>query len=191
MTFSPTTMSVLGWGIRICVLLAYLTWVLKGLCMLQDSKVNLSELQYVALRELPVGHRLNDKDFRFDPPIPLGERNRLPAGIDLVGKYLLTEQCAGHKIAQSDVSSAPVVHVGKNMVEYWFPLERQGDLVNVLDSDSRVDVCAGYCVLQNLRVLSIMCSSTTPMECFAALELSPDDSKKFSGDIKNYRLIRR
>jgi hypothetical protein len=77
------------------------------------------------------------------------------------------------------------------MVEYWFPLEKQGDLVDVLDTDSRVDICAGYCVLQSVRVLSIMCRSTTPTECVTALELSPDDSKKFTGDIKNYRLIQR
>jgi hypothetical protein len=191
MTLSPTAMASLGWGIRICVLLAYLAWVLKGLCMLQDAKVNVSQMQYVALRGLTVGHRLHDKDFRFDPPIPLGERNRLPAGSDPLGKYLLTEHSAGQEIAQSELASAPVVHLGKDMVEYWFPLEKQGDLVDALDTDSRVDVCAGYCVLHNVRVLSITCSSTTPAECFAALELSPDDSKRFGGDMKSYRLIRR
>jgi hypothetical protein len=134
---------------------------------------------------------MHDKDFRFDPPVPLGERNRLPPGTDPVGKYLRTEHAADQEIAQSEISFTPVVHSSKDMVEYWFPLEKQGDLVDILDADSRVDICAGLCVLQNVKVLSIMCGSATPTECFTALELSPDDSKKLSGDLKNYRLIQR
>jgi len=191
MKLSPKTMAFLGWGIRVGVVLLYVIWVLIGFCMLRHASVDVHRLQYVALRGLPAGHRLLDQDFRFDPPIPMGERNRLRAGADPAGKYLTKEHSASDKFTQSEISLHSPIHAAKDMVEYLFPLEKQTDLVNVLDPDSHVDVCGGACVLQNVRVLSVLCSSAASPECFATLELSPDDSKKITGETKNYRLVLR
>lgn len=181
--------AVLGWGIRVGVLLLYAGWVITGFCMLRHAAVDVSRLKYLSVRDLPAGHRLLDQDFRFDPPIPLGERNLLPAGADPAGKYLAKKCEAGEKIGQSDLSTRSPIHAANNMVEYLFPLEKQPDLVNVLEPDSYVYICGGVCILRNVRVLSVVCSRAAAAECYVTLELSPDDSKKVTGDMKNYRLL--
>jgi hypothetical protein len=191
MKLPRNAIAVLGWGIRFGILLLYAGWVLIGFCMLRHTAVDVSHLQYVAVRELPAGHRLLDQDFHFEPSIPLGERNLLPAGADPAGKYLTKKYEAGKKIAQSEISARSPTHAANNMVEFLFPLEKQPDLVNFLDPDSQVDVCGGVCILQNVRVLSVVCSAAASAECYATLELSADDSKKITGDTKNYRLLPR
>lgn len=190
MRLTPTMMAILGWAIRGCVVLLYVLWVLKGFCMLRHAAENINNVQVVSIRKLPAGHRLGEKDFRFDPPIPAGERNRLPAGIDPKGKYLLTEHSVGQQIAPSEISAISHLHVAKDMLEYLIPLGTQSDLVEVLDPDARVDICSGVCV-QNVRVISILCNSAAVPECFAQVEILPSDSNKMTGDMKNYKLLLR
>lgn len=133
---------------------------------------------------------MHSYDFEFDPPVPAGEYNQLPPQSVLAGKYLLKERSAGTSIVPSDLSSAPVVATGKDMVRWLFPLEKQPDLVSVLNTNSRVDVCLGACVLEDVRVLSVVCGATSAVECYAVVEVSSAESAKLNAE-KNYRLIPR
>jgi len=133
---------------------------------------------------------LHSYDFEFDPPVPDGEHNRLSPPSDPVGKYMLHERSVGEAFQPSDLSTAPVVEIGKGMVKWQFPLEKQPELVNLLNADSRVDVCLGSCILENVRLLSVVCSSMGGAECYAVVEIPSAESAKLAPE-KNYRVIPR
>jgi len=186
-----------GFGIRTAAVALYVVWVITGFCILRCKQMEPSHLTYIATRDLPAGHRLHASDFEFAPPIPAGERDRLPEWLDPVGKYVVEHHLANKPIAQSDLRSRPVIKVsedekGKEMAIYWFSLEKQAALANVLNAESNVDVCSGICIAQNVRVLSVSCGgTTTSSDCYAALELSAESSVKLAPVAKDSRLILR
>jgi len=197
MPLSSTELAQDGLAVRTAVVLVYIAWVVAGLCLLHSKQTDPKQLGYIATRDLPAGHRLHAGDFSYDPPVPAGERNQLPSWSVPVGKYVVGRHLANKAIARADLSSVPVIQpgkdeTGKDMLPYWFPLPKQSDLADVLDADSRVDICSGLCVAQNVRVMSIVCSRATPPDCYAALALSAGDVAKLAnGGTKDYRLILR
>jgi hypothetical protein len=196
MPLSSTELAQDGLAIRTAAVVVYIAWVVAGLCLLHSKQTDPNQLRYIATRDLPAGHRLHAGDFAFDPPVPAGERSQLPPWSVPVGKYVIDRRLANEPIAQSDLSSVPVIKVGKDkqgkdMVPYWFSLRQQAALANVLNTDSRVDICSGLCFAQNVRVVSIVCSGATPSDCYAALELSAESGTNLAPVAKDYRLILR
>jgi hypothetical protein len=191
MQLSSRTLAFVGGVIRVVVLLSYVGLVIRGFCIIRSKQVDPSRLQYITTHDLPAGYRLHAADFRFDPPIPQVKRGQLPAEVDPAGKYLTKAYPQNATIVRSDLVSAPVIEVGKDMLKYWFPLGQQPEFADILNANSRVDVCAGVCAFEDVRVLSIVCSSLRPWECYAALELPAGGNTKITGEVKNYRLILR
>lgn len=191
MTLSSRALARFGLAIRTGAVVLYIMWIVVGSCMLHRQQIDPKNLGYIATRDLPAGHRLDASDFEFDPRIPAGERSRLPAWLDPAGKYVIDRHPVNTPIAQSGLTSSPVINLGNEMVTFWFPLEKQAALANVLNADSRVDICSGICIAQNVKVLSIVCSGATPPDCYAALELSADSGTKLAPVAKDYRLILR
>lgn len=197
MPLSSKDLARFAFAIRTAAVVMYITWIIAGFCMLRHKQIDPSKFRYIATRDLPAGYQLHTSDFEFDPPIPPGERNRLPAWLDPVGRYVIDHHSANTPIAQSDLTSTPAIKVGKDekgkeMVAYWFPLQKQAALAPVLNADSRVDICSGTCIAQNVRVLSIVCSGATKsLDCYAALELSACISTNLASAKKDYRLILR
>jgi hypothetical protein len=196
MPLSSKALARFGFAIRTAMVVLYIAVAIAGICVLRSKKMDPSKLRYIATRDLPAGYQLQASDFAFDPPVASGERNRLPTWLDPTGKYIIDHHPKNNFIAQSDLTSTPVIKVGKDekgkdMVTYWFPLQKQAALARVLNADSRVDICFGTCIAQNVRVLSIVCSAaTTTLDCYAALELSANSSANLA-EKKDYRLILR
>ena len=186
-----------GLAIRTAVVAVYIAGCIGGFFVLRMKQIDPSQLRYIATRDLPAGHRLRDGDFKFDPPVPAGEQNRLPPWSVPVGEYVIDRHLPKQIIARSELSLAPVINVGKDergqsMVVYWFSLEKQTALANVLDTGSRVDICAGTCLAPKVRVLSIVCSGATATDCYVALEVPCDTVSEITADAaKGARLILR
>ena len=197
MPLSSKALARFGFAIRTAMVVLYIALAIAGFCVLRSKQMDPSKLRYVATRDLPAGYQLQASDFEFDPPVPPGERNRLPTWLDPTGKYVIDHHPKNNLIAQSDLTSTPVIKVGKDekgkdMVTYWFPLQKQAALARVLNADSHVDICFGTCIAQNVRVLSIVCNAATPpLDCYVALELSADSSANLASEKKDYRLILR
>jgi hypothetical protein len=197
MPLSSKALARFGFSIRTAMVVLYIAVAIAGFCVLRSKQMDPSKLRYIATRDLPAGYQLQASDFEFDPPVPPGERNRLPTWLDPTGHYVIDHHPKNTLLAQSDLISTPVIKAGKDekgkdMVSYWFPLQKQAALARVLNADSRVDICFGTCIAQNVRVLSIVCgAATTPIDCYAALELSTDSSANLASEKKDYRLILR
>jgi hypothetical protein len=196
MPLSSKQLALFGLATRTAVVVFYLAGIIAGFCLLQNEQTDPNQLRYIATHDLPAGYQLHDSDFVFDPPIPAGERSRLPPWLDPVGKYVVDRHLANKPIAQSGLSNTPVIKVGndpkgQDLVAYWLPLGKQSALANVLNADSRVDICSGICVAGNVRVISIVCNGASPSDCYAALELSAESVTKVASVAKDYRLIVR
>jgi hypothetical protein len=88
---------------------------------------------------------------------------------------------------------APVIQVGPGKTKYFFPLkDDQKDLSDFLNTDSQVDVCARQCVIENARVVSIVCGGTSLSKCAVVLELSKKEADELSSSRETeYRLVPR
>jgi hypothetical protein len=198
MPLSSTDLTRYGKAIRYGVATVYVVGCIAGFVALRMKQIDPRQLHYVATRDLPAGHRLRDGDFKFDPAVAAGEQNRLPAWSVPVGQYVVDHHATEQLIARSELSTAPVINVGKDqkgqpLVPYWVSLEKQPALANALDAGSHVDICAGSCGVQNVKVLSVACNSgaTTP-DCYVALELAANTVEKIADEAaKNARLILR
>src|SRR5664279_4453540 len=117
-----------GRVLRWLVVLVYVGWVVRGLSIFRGAQITPDTLQYRATTTLPSGHRIHSNDFTFDPPVPPGERNQLPARANPTGKYLLYGKQKDSLFASSDVTAAPVMQVGSGRLKHLFSLKNQPDL---------------------------------------------------------------
>jgi hypothetical protein len=177
-------------GIAIAAAVIYLGWVAVSWFCLYPSAIKPDQLTYRATRDLAAGQRLRPDDFEFVPSIPKGERNQVPADANPAGKYLLPPEGREQKFRPSDVSSMPILNASPGTVKYLLPLKDQPDLVPALNRNSHVMLCAGSCVVEDARVLSVLCGNATPANCFVLLELAASDAAKLDNKTQ-YQLIQR
>lgn len=188
---SSTCLRFLGYAIRAIVVLAYIVWIVTGYYILRHDQVDPSHLRFIATRHLPAGQRLHLGDFTFDPPIPARDRSQLPPDSNPVGKYLKHKVFQSKPIDLDDLSMAPVIQMSAGKVKYFFSLQNQMDLVDILNTDSRVDVCATTCAVEDARVVTIVCTGS-PSKCSAVLELTKKRATAIFGQGKDdYRLVLR
>ena len=191
MPASRKSLLVLGNTIRVGIIVFYLAWVGVGFYVLHYKTMNRVHSQYVATADLPVGHRLRASDFTIHPTVcPTVDADRLSPS-QLTGKYLSHSYTTGKPLQRSDLSVAPVIVLGDKKMRYVFPLQKQLDLVESLNTGSHVDVCWKVCVLENARVLSIVGPSGQGAEYYAILEIAAGEDTNVAGEIANYRLFLR
>jgi hypothetical protein len=190
MNWSASRLRCLGRAIRTLLALVYAGGVVLGFCTLSREDV---DLRYVALRDLPVGHQLKADDLTVEASVPSCNRHLLPERSDPVGKYLFNHLSPGQTFGISDLSATPVLTFNAGEVKYYFfPLQNQMYLAEVLNTGSRVAVCATTCPAENVRVASIVCDATLSPKCSAVLELSKDQIAAISaGNTTDYRLFRQ
>ena len=192
MMIPPKALAFFGYGIRVALAVAYVVLVGLGFRVLQNGRADTGRLELIAARAFPVGYRLHSGDIEFKPQVPIGERRLLPPESNPVGKYLSKIHSKGDIIATADLSVAPVINVGAGKLKYFFPLEKQMDLAEILNTDSHVDVCATTCAIERARVSSIVCGGAPSSKCFAVLELSTEQTNLISSKGKDdYRLVLR
>jgi hypothetical protein len=191
MPASRKRLLALGNTIRAGTIVVYLAWVAVGFFVFHYKAMKRVHSQYVATRDLPVGHRLRAIDFTIHPTACSTADLDGPSSLQLTGKYLLHPYTTGKPFLQSDISLAPVTELGEKKMRYMFPLQKQLDLVEILDTGSHVDVCWKVCVIENARVLSMVGPSGQAAEYYAILEIPAGDDAKVAGEIANYRLFLR
>jgi hypothetical protein len=191
MPASRKTLMVLGNTIRVGTIVVYLAWVGVGFYILHHKAMKRVHSQYVATSDLPVGHLLRAIDFTVDSNACSTVEADGPSPSQLTGKYLLHSYKRGKPFQKSDLSVAPVTELGEKKMRYVFPLQKQLDLVEILNTGSHVDVCWKVCVLENARVLSIVGPSGQGAEYYAVLEIPAGDDAKVTGEITNYRVFLR
>ncbi len=190
MALSSQNLGSIGCALRTAVVLSYIIWVAVGAYILHEGRVMPGKLQYVATKALPTGHRLHSDDFTFSPRVPPGERSLLPPGADPIGQYLVREMERGKPFGASEISSAPIIQVGSGNVKRLFPLKGQPYLADTLNTNSHVSVCSGSCAIDNARVLSIVCGTATPADCYVILEITKTDESNLRDNVE-YKLILR
>ncbi len=192
MTIPPKALAFFGYAIRVALAVAYVVLVGLGFRVLQNGRADTGRLQLIAARAFPVGYRLHSGDVDFKPQVPMGERRLLLPESNPVGKYLSKARSKGDVIGFGDLSVAPVINVAAVNSKYFFPLEKQMDLADILNTDSHVDVCATTCAIEKARVASIVCGGMPTSKCFAVLELSTEQANLISCKGKDdYRLVLR
>jgi hypothetical protein len=191
MPASRENLVVLGNRIRAVVFVVYLAWIAMGFYVLHYKAMKRGYLQYAAAIDLPVGHRVRATDFTTQATdCPIVEADRLSPS-ELKGKYLLSPYTKGKMLDKSDLSATPLIELGGNDMKYVFPLQKQLDLVEILNTGSRVDICSQVCVVEDARVLSIVGPYGQGAEYYAILDISVGDDAKVKGEIGNYRLFLR
>jgi hypothetical protein len=161
--------------------------------MFRGREIDLDGLKYVATRDMPAGYLLRSDDFRFEPAVPPGERRLLQPTLDPVGKYLLKGCLNGHAFDVKDLSMAPVINITPGKIKYFFGLQNQMHLANILNTGSHVDICSTVCSIDDAKVASVVCEGSSPSaRCFAVLELSKSESDMITAKDKgDYRLVWR
>jgi hypothetical protein len=182
---------VLGKSIRIGTIVIYLVWIAAGFYIFHHKSKKLVYSQYVISSNLPAGHRLRAADFTIHPLVCSIEDTGLSSPSQVTDKYLVHAYTAGKPLQMSDLSATPVIERGDKKMRYMFPLQKQINLVQVLNTDSHVDVCWKACVFENVRVLSVVGPVGQAAEYYAILEIPAGDDTKITGEIDSYRLILR
>jgi hypothetical protein len=159
--------------------------------MINCKQIEVGCLNYIATRDVPIGYRLNHEDFSFRPAIPADELSALPASLNPTGRYLRRGYKKGEVIEMTGVSRIPVFKLNDpGSVKYFFPLSNQMYLRDLLNVESRVDVCGATCLMENVRIASMVCTEAPDAKCFAVLELSKDQVDKMKGATNaEYRLF--
>lgn len=182
----------LGYAIRAVAILVYAVGIVIGFCILSHRQVDPIHASYHPVRHLYAGHRLRAGDFQVDPELPARDRWLLPRESDLVGRYLWRERTENDSIGPDDLLSTPIIQVSAGMFMYFFSLQNQMDVADILNANSRVAVCATACSIPDAKVISVVCSGAPISKCSAILELSKEDVVKISGhDKDDYRLVLR
>jgi hypothetical protein len=189
MPASRKNLVVLGNRIRAAIIVVYLAWVAVGFYVLHYKAVKQDYLQYVAAIDLPAGHRVRGTDFTTHPKDCATVEADRPSPSELKGKYLLNAYTKGKVLEKSDLSATPVIELGANEMKYVFPLQKQLDLVDILNTGSVVDICSQICVVEGARVLSIVGPYGQGAEYYAILDIRIGDDAKVKGEIGNYRLF--
>lgn len=192
MQLSSSCLRSLGIAIRVFVVAIYFFWIVVGYCHMESHRLNSANFTYNAVYNLPVGHRLRAVDLQVAPKTLQSGNMQLPPESDLIGKYLLQDRIKGQSIGPADVTAAPLIDAMKGEVAYFFSLQNQAQLSDILNTNSRVAVCAEICAAPNARVISIVCDGPASSKCSAVLELSQMETKRISGkDKSSYRLVLR
>lgn len=203
MTLTSKTLSTLGYVARIGLVIVYLGWVVYGYFFLDGKRVDFGNLQIVkridfgnlqftATRSLPAGYRVHSGDVGFRPNLSSRDERTLPPEWSPVNKYLANAHKTGDAFGTADLKLAPIINVSAGKSKYFFSLQNQKELSDVLNTDSRVDVCGVICPIENARIASIVCSENDSTSCFAVLELTQQQAQLISGsDKESYRLILR
>jgi hypothetical protein len=188
MAASRKSLTRLGRAIRATSVVLYLVWVALGCLTFYYKK---HHTRYTLIRDLPGGYRVHEKDISVALPLcPTNGESTLRLQ-DIIGKYLVDQYVAGKPLSPSDLSATPVVRLADKKMKYLFPLQKQTDLSEVLNTDSHVDICWKVCVLEDVRVLSVAGPYGQAAEYYAILEIPSGDDAKLKDDIGNYRLILR
>lgn len=191
MPASRKNLVVLGSRIRGGIFVVYSAWIAMGFYVLHYKAMKRGYLHYAAAIDLPVGHRVRATDFTTHATdCPTVEADR-PSPSELKGKYLLNAYAEGKMLDKSDLSATPVIELGTNEMKYVFPLQKQLDLVETLNTGSTVDICSQVCVVEDARVLSIVGPYGQGAEYYAILGIPVGDDAKVKGEIGNYRLFLR
>ena len=105
--------------------------------------------------------------------------------------YFWWALCRDQSTGLEDLTTAPLINVNAGKLKYFFSLQNQMDLADILNTDSHVAVYGKAAAVKDARVVSVVCSGPPPsFKCSAVLELSKKEVATISGHNKeDLRLV--
>lgn len=137
---------------------------------------------YIATRHLKRNHMIRIDDFGL-PKEGVGSWGWfLPNPDSLEGLYVATDYIkVGNGIDLSSLQKLPGPLKDPNRRLASIPLEKQPELIRLLDSDDHVEVVHESTLLAaNARVHAVLCTKKDAASCYVLLDLSKEDEMKIT-----------
>ena len=131
--------------------------------------------RFVALRPLPVNHRVNEPDLDWrNPQGGNPDRGRFES------QYLACAVAAGDSVVEADLEPAPVIKSEEGRSSYH--LELPAADARKINAGYEIDVFTrDKPLLRDVPVLATRCEAGKPATCFAILDLTPQEGALLMG----------